>query len=121
MKIQSYRDLKVWQSSMDLVELVYKMTRSFPTSEKFGLMSQMQRAAVSIPSNIAEGAGRNHTKEYLHHLAMAYGSLMELETQIQIAVRLKYLTKQEVIEAWTIASETGQMLNKLMVVLKAKL
>lgn len=92
MTIKSFRDLRVWQAAMDLVEETYRLTRQFPNSETFGLASQMQRAVVSVPSNIAEGHTREHTKEYLHHLSMAQASLAELETQVEIATRLAYLT-----------------------------
>ena len=92
MKITSFRDLRVWQLGMDLVELIYRLTRSFPRSELYGLTSQIQRAAVSVPSNIAEGHTREHTKEYLHHLSVAQASLAELETQLEIATRLKYVS-----------------------------
>ena len=95
MKIRSFRDLRVWQLAMDLVELVYQLTRSFPKHEIYGLTSQIQRAAVSVPSNIAEGHTREHTKEYLHHLSMAQASLAELETQLEIATRLKYLSEAD--------------------------
>lgn len=86
-----YKDLEVWKQSMDLVVGVYKATGDFPKDELFGLVSQMRRAAVSIPSNIAEGCGRKNTKEFLQFLYISKGSLLELETQIEIAYRLKYL------------------------------
>ena len=91
MAIKSFRELRVWQVGMNLVERVYLLTQAFPKHETYGLASQMQRAAVSIPSNIAEGHTREHLKEYLHHLSMAQASLAELMTQIEIAARLKYL------------------------------
>ncbi|HEX3144767.1 MAG TPA: four helix bundle protein [Pyrinomonadaceae bacterium] len=84
MQIRSFRDLRVWQAGIDLVRSVYELTLNFPRSEVYGLASQMQRAAVSIPSNIAEGHARESTKEYLHHLSIAQASLAELETQIEI-------------------------------------
>src|SRR5687768_10236839 len=90
--MKSFRELRIWQAAMDLVEKVYLLTRSVPKQETYGLTSQLQRAAVSIPSNIAEGHAREHLKEYLHHLSMAQASLAELETQLEIALRLKYLT-----------------------------
>ena len=95
MRIKSFRDLRVWQLAMDLVELVYQLTRNFPKHEIYGLTSQIQRAAVSVPSNIAEGHTREHTKEYLHHLSMAQASLAELETQLEIARRLTYLRQED--------------------------
>jgi len=95
MVIKSFRDLRVWQAAMDLVENVYRLTKAFPKSELYGLTSQIQRAAVSIPSNIAEGHTREHTKEYLHHLSMSQASLAELETQLEIAARLTYISSEQ--------------------------
>lgn len=92
--VQSYRDLRIWQQSIDLVERVYETTRKFPKHEQFGLASQMQRAAVSIPSNIAEGHTRFRLKEYLQFLSVARSSLAELETQYEIAFRLGYAAKE---------------------------
>ena len=96
MTIQTYRDLTVWQKSMDLVAEIYRLTKLFPQEELFGLTSQIRRAAVSVPANIAEGYGRIHRKEYLHHLSIARGSLMEVETHLQIAVRLTFLERDQV-------------------------
>jgi len=92
MSVNSFRDLRVWQLGMDLVEQVYLVTRAFPKHELYGLVSQMQRAAVSVPSNIAEGHTRAYTREYLQHVAMAQGSLAELQTQLECAARLTYLS-----------------------------
>jgi len=89
--VSSFRDLRVWQVSMDLVVDVYRLTQVFPNHERYGLVQQMQRAAVSVPSNIAEGQARDHLREYLHHLSTAQGSLAELETQLDIARRLGYI------------------------------
>ena len=89
--VASHKDLLVWQRSMDLVETVYRLTASFPSAEQWGLVSQMRRAAVSAPSNIAEGYGRQATGEYRHHLSIRRGSLLELETQILLSKRIKYL------------------------------
>ncbi len=86
--IQDYRDLRGWQAGMDLVEQVYRLTNAFPDRENYGLAAQVQRAAVSIPSNIAEGHAREHTGEYLQHLSIARGSLAEVQTQLEIASRL---------------------------------
>ncbi|HEV7857728.1 MAG TPA: four helix bundle protein [Pyrinomonadaceae bacterium] len=91
MNVNSFRDLRVWQGGMDLVERVYGETKGFPLQEVYGLTSQMRRAAVSVPSNIAEGHTREHTKEYLHHVSIAQASLAELQTQIEMAGRLHYL------------------------------
>ncbi|RKS89650.1 four helix bundle protein [Flavobacterium limicola] len=92
------KDLEVWKKSMDLVETIYKLTQTFPDSEKFGLTSQMRRSAVSIPSNIAEGSARKGDKELIHFLYIALGSLSELDTQYTIAVRINYTSKEENIE-----------------------
>ena len=96
MGVNSFRDLRVWQAGMDLVELVYRLTESFPTKEIYGLTGQMRRCAVSVPSNIAEGHTREHSKEYLHHISMAQASLAELQTQLEIAGRLTYLSQEQV-------------------------
>ena len=88
--VNSFRDLRVWQAGMDLVESIYQLTQVFPQHESYGLTSQVRRAAVSVPSNIAEGHTRESTKEYLHHLSMAQASLAEVQTPIEIAGRLKF-------------------------------
>lgn len=93
-----HKELDVWKKSMDLVEIIYKLSNSFPDAEKFGLISQIRRAAVSVPSNIAEGAGRKSNKEFIQFIHIALGSLSELETQYLIAVRLNYTEKDKNIE-----------------------
>lgn len=110
--VQGHKGLVVWQKAMDLVIAVYKITASFPKSEVYGLASQMQRAAVSVPSNIAEGHGLKQTLAYARHLALANGSLTELETQLEIANRLGYLAEGDkaVLEK---AAEVGRMLAGL--------
>jgi len=113
MRVKSYRELAVWQKAMDLVIRCYQVTKSFPRCEVYGLASQLQRAAVSIPANIAEGRGREHSKELLHHLSIAYGSLAEVETHIQIAERLNYIDSTEVKQLLDGTSEIGRMLNGL--------
>ena len=113
MKITSFRDLRVWQLAMDLVELVYRLTRSSPRNEIYGLASQIQRAAVSVPSNIAEGHTREHTKEYLHHISMSQASLAELETQLEIAIRLGYVSLQEARSIAEQAESLGKQLYAL--------
>ena len=94
----NHKDLDVWKKSMDLVEVIYKLTQQFPDAEKFGLISQMRRAAVSIPSNLAEGVARKGDKELIHFLHIALGSLSEVETQYLIAVRLNFTEKNDSIE-----------------------
>jgi four helix bundle protein len=108
-----YSDLRVWQEAMDLVTEIYQMTKLFPSEEKFGLASQLQRAAVSVPSNIAEGHGRKSTNAYLNHLSIPFGSLMEIETQIQIAARLKYITEVDVTRLLARTNHVGKMLSSL--------
>jgi four helix bundle protein len=110
---QSYKDLLVWQRSMQLVTTIYRSTECFPKSEQFGLCSQLRRAVVSIPSNIAEGQGRNSPKEFVYHLSVAYGSLMEAETQIQIAANLSYVSQAEADTLISQTAEVGRMLNGL--------
>src|SRR5258708_1498266 len=95
MAIKSYRDLETWQTAMGLVAQIYRVTKIFPKDELYSLTSQLRRAAVSVPSNIAEGQGRDSTKEFLHHLSIAHGSLCEVETQLLIAQRLEYLSGEE--------------------------
>jgi four helix bundle protein len=113
MRLSSYRDLVVWQKAVDLVVAVYRLARSLPTEERFGLTSQMQRSAVSVPANIAEGYARTHKGDYLRHLSIATGSLAELETHLTIAVRLEFLDRDEVMPVWSLAQEVGKMLSKL--------
>ena len=91
--MHNYNNLQIWQQAMDLVEEIYKLTASFPIEEKFGMVSQMTRAAVSIPSNIAEGAGRNLDKDFAHFISIAIGSLYELNTQIVLSERLGYINQ----------------------------
>lgn len=108
-----YSELVVWQKAMDLVTAIYKITSSFHADERFGLTSQVRRAAVSIPSNIAEGQGRKSTGAYINHLSIAYGSLMELETQIQIALRLNFVGAEETSTLLIQTNEIGKMLSGL--------
>lgn len=120
MPIKTYRELEVWKRGVDLVTEIYSLTKKLPRDERFGLMTQLQRSALSIPSNIAEGYGRSHRGDYLHHLSMANGSLCELETQLIIAGRLKYITQADARTAWSLCQETGKMLSAIMRSLKAK-
>ncbi len=111
--MKSFRELRVWQAAMNLVERVYRLTRTFPKQETYGLVSQIQRAAVSIPSNIAEGHTREHIKEYLHHLSMAQASLAELETQLEISGRLKYLLSDQLKELLSEVNSLGRQMYAL--------
>ncbi|MGA9665836.1 MAG: four helix bundle protein [Gallionella sp.] len=108
-----YRDLKVWQSAMRLAEEVYRLSSRFPKHETYGLAGQLQRSAVSLPSNIAEGHGRNSHKEFNHFLGIALGSLAELETQLILAKQLDYLTEDEISPALQNADEIAKMLKGL--------
>jgi four helix bundle protein len=113
MSIASFRDLRVWQLGMDLVQQVYSITRVFPAHERYGLASQMQRAAVSIPSNIAEGHARQHRREYVQHLSIAQASLAELDTQLEIAVRLDYLQGEDCLGTREAIDSPGRQLRSL--------
>ena len=114
----SFKDLLVWNASMDYVTSIYEITRDFPDSERFGLASQLQRAAVSVPSNIAEGSGRYFKKEFVHFLYQARGSLLETFTQIEIAFRLGYITDQVRDQLIETGEEISKMLNGLIKSLK---
>ena len=112
--VSGYKDLLVWQRSMDLVDRVYQLTAKFPAAEQWGLVSQMRRAAVSVPSNIAEGYGRQATGEYRHHLSIARGSLLELETQMLISQRLKLLDEDQLDHVLREIDELNKMLTTLI-------
>src|SRR5437763_1272880 len=114
MAIQNYRELRVWQAAMDFVQMVYELTATFPSQERYGLTSQLQRAAVSVPANIAEGYGRLHRGDYVHHLSIARGSLCEAETHLILAVRLKLSSRETVEPIWLLAQDVGKMLWGLM-------
>lgn len=120
MLVKSYRDLLVWQKAVDLVIDCYGLTKQLPKSETYGLAAQIQRAAVSIPANIAEGHGREHLGDYLHHLSIANGSLMELETHILIAERLAYLGTTDVERLLRQSGEISRMLTGLTKKLRVK-
>jgi four helix bundle protein len=113
MGIQSFRELEVWQLSMDLVEECYRVTKGFPKEELFGMISQIRRAAVSIPANIAEGQGREHTKEFLHHLSVARGSLMELETHLMLSQRVGLLDQAMTTRILAQTDRISRMLSGL--------
>jgi four helix bundle protein len=113
MKSQNYRDLIAWQKAMDLVENVYLATKMFPKEEIYGLSSQLRRAVVSIPSNIAEGQGRSSAKEFQNFLSIAHGSLREVETQLIIAQRLGYLKVKGLSTLLELAAEVGRLTKGL--------
>ena len=113
MYLKSYKELIVWQRSIELVKAVYKATESFPKSEIYGLTSQLRRASISVPSNIAEGYGRRSIKEYSHSYTIAYGSALEVETQLFIAKELEFLTEGEFVQLNQLLEEVLRMLNKM--------
>ncbi|HSW48154.1 MAG TPA: four helix bundle protein [Candidatus Saccharimonadales bacterium] len=118
--ITSFKDLTVWQKSMDLTEDIYRLTNRFPKDEIYGLTSQIRRCSVSIPSNIAEGFLRGHTAEYRQFLRIAYGSGAELETQLLIALRIGHIKKEQFEKINELLIEIMKMLNKLLFVLSTK-
>jgi four helix bundle protein len=111
--INSYRDLMVWKKGIDLVTECYKLTGAFPKSQQYSLSDQLQRAAVSVPSNIAEGWGRQSTKEFLRHLSIAYGSLAEVETQLVIARKLEYISEATAAHVHELSTEVAKMIVSL--------
>src|SRR5271170_6648614 len=115
----SYKDLIAWRKAMDLVTEIYRATRAFPREELYGLTNQLRRAAVSVPSNIAEGQARFSRKEFHHFLSHARGSLVEIETQLMIAQNLEYLSPQQVRLLLDKASELGRVLNGLIASIKS--
>lgn len=114
MAAQNYRKLAAWQRSMDLAQAVYELTLALPDAEKFGLTAQLRRAAVSVPSNIAEGEGRGSDGEFVHFLRIAHGSLQEIETQLILAVRFSFVSRAKAVGVMRTASEVGRILNGLI-------
>lgn len=118
--IRDFRDLEVWQKAMDLVVDSYRIAKSFPSGERYGLTAQLRRAAVSVPSNIAEGRGRFGLGGFLYHLSVANGSLVELETQFCIAERLGYLTTDDAPAVFARIAEVRRLLAGMVRALRAK-
>lgn len=112
--IKTYRDLEVWQQAIGLAVQIYKHTKKYPKEETYSLTSQTQRAAISIPANIAEGQGKIFRKEFLRHLSIARGSLCELETHLILACRLDYLNEDELTTTWKSIQSVGRLLNGLI-------
>lgn len=110
---RGYKDLLVWQKGMEIAKLIYRVTRTFPTEEKFGLIAQMRRAAVSIPSNIAEGQARHTTGEFIQFISHAEGSLAELDTQLILAIELEMCSTAKAAPAFLLLEEQRRMLNAL--------
>lgn len=121
MTLRSYKDLKVWQKSIELIDSVYRMTRSFPKSKTYGLSSQLQRAAVSVAANIAEGSSRESTKEFIHHLAYSLGSLAEVETYLIVSLRLEYAVVATIRQLESKCDEIGKMIRSLQKSLRKRL
>ena len=119
--MKSYRELDVWKTSMELAEKIHAASKHFPQDEMFGLRSQIRRAAYSVPSNIAEGFGRGHTKEFIQFINTANGSLCETETQLTLAVKFNYISREEVIEIWALTQRIGMMITKLKKALRKRL
>lgn len=118
--IKDFKDLILWQRAMDLVVEVYQLVKKLPKEELFALSDQIRRAVISIPSNIAEGQGRNSSKEFIHFLSIAKGFKAELETQLLLCVRINYLTESEIEKAMSLIEEVGKMLNSLQKKLTTK-
>ena len=115
---KAFRDLVVWQRSMDLVERIYEISAAFPRDERFGLTAQIRRSAVSVPSNIGEGSRRKKRKAFLNHLDIALGSQAEVEVQLEIAQRLRFLKMADYKQTQIAVEEIGRMLNGLIVSLQ---
>ena len=113
MAVRNYTELIAWQKAINLVEAVYALSAAFPREEMYGLTTQVRRAAVSVPSNIAEGQGRWTTGEFVQFLGIANGSLREVETQVHIAVRLKFVTKPDADRVFAVAAEVGRLIYGL--------
>ena len=112
--VQHYKELIVWQKAMDLVCLIYEVTKAFPKDELYGLTNQLRRAIVSVPSNIAEGQARKSTPEFKNFLSYARGSMAEVETQLLVALRLNYLRESQLREIMAIHDEVSKMIPALM-------
>jgi len=121
MEVKSYKDLLVWQKAMDLTSLVYRVTAELPPDERFGLISQARRAAVSVPANLAEGHRRSSTKDYLRFVSISAGSLAELETLIELATRLYSIRSTSLEELVSSADEVGRMIRGLQQGLEVRL
>ena len=117
---RSYRDLQVWQLAMELVKQVYVATATFPKEELYGLTNQLRRCSISIPSNIAEGHARESSKEFLHHLSFAMGSLAEFETQVTLAGELHYISAATVNDLLAASDQLGRKLRGLQKSIRAK-
>ena len=120
MSTMSFRDLVSWQKSMDMVTEVYKVTKKLPKDEAYALVNQIHRAAVSVPSNIAEGCERRSPKEYASFLSIALGSNAELQTQFEICVRVGYLTREDIKDIYNLSREVSKILSATVISLQNK-
>ena len=120
MKSSNYKELRVWQKSKKKKKKIYNLVKLLPKEETYALSDQMRRAAISIPSNIAEGQGRNSDKEYINFLSIARGSLWELETQLEICVRLGYVEQSIIADTLDLITEVSKMINGLSIFLMSK-
>ncbi len=120
-KINSFKDLKIWQKSIVLINQIYSLSNNFPSSEKFGLTSQINRASVSVASNIAEGWGRESKKSFIQFLRISRGSLFELDTLLIIAVNQNYLNDSDYDQLLMQINEIGKMINSLIFSIEKKL
>lgn len=118
--MKTFRDLLIWQKSMDFVTKIYKMSKSFPKDENYGLTSQIRRSAVSIPSNISEGYGRDGVNDYLRFLNIAMASLFELQTQLEISYNLEYIDKENFDSLYELSREIERMLSSFIRSIKSK-
>lgn len=118
--INSYKDLKIWQKGIELVEIIYKITASFPQNEQYGLTSQIKRSSVSVPSNIAEGWGRGYNSNFLQFIKIARGSLYELETQLLIAYKIQLISKEDFELIQNLIVIESKMINSFITSLKKK-
>ena len=121
MRRDSHKDLLLWRKSMDLAVAVHRVSRCLPRAEMFGLVAQLRRAAVSVPSNIAEGSARRTTKEFVAFLHVARGSLAEVETQLMLARRVGYLEAKMILESEELINEVGRLLNAVLAGLRRHL
>ena len=112
--MSSYKHLIVWQKGIELVKIIYSLTRDFPSDERFGLTAQLRRAAVSIPSNIAEGNGRLSRSEYIHFLDIARGSCFEVDTQLTICREIGFCEEGQILPAAALVQEIGRILNGMI-------
>ena len=121
MKTSDYKELQVWHKAIDLVVEIYNLTKLLPKEETYAISDQIRKAAVSIPSNIAEGQSRNSAKEFIQFLSIARGSLAELETQLLICIKVNMLSEDNITEAQNITTEVGKMIKGLMNKLNSQL